>query len=172
MRSASATEKELKERIKELTCLYEVTSLIINANLDQVDVALKAIAKSLKKALQFPKNTRVFIDTEKYSEEESKTEEEFCIISSPISVFNIPKGKISAFIKGKELKDNLYLKEEKELFDTVAIKIGGLLERIEIKNNELSMRRKMEHADRLSILGELTAGIAHELNTPLATVDI
>ncbi|AZJ35092.1 sensor histidine kinase [Tenacibaculum singaporense] len=170
MRSASTTEKELKERIKELTCLYEVTSLIINANLDQVDVTLKAIAKSLKRALQFPKNTQVFIDTEKYSEEESKTEEELCIISSPIPVFNIPKGKISAFIKGKELKDNLYLKEEKELFDTVAIKIGGLLERIEIKNNELSMRRKMEHADRLSILGELTAGIAHELNTPLANI--
>ena len=28
----------------------------------------------------------------------------------------------------------------------------------------------MEHADRLSILGEITAGIAHELNTPLANI--
>ena len=111
MRSVSTTEKELKERIKELTCLYEVTSLIINANLDQVDVTLKAITKSLKKALQFPKSTQVFIDIEEYSEEKSKTKKELCIISSTILVFNIPKGKISAFIKGKELKDNLYLKE-------------------------------------------------------------
>ena len=93
MRSASTTEKELKERIKELTCLYEVTSLIINANLDQVDVTLKAIAKSLKRALQFPKNTRVFIDIEEYSEEEKNTKDELCIISSTISVFNIPKGR-------------------------------------------------------------------------------
>jgi signal transduction histidine kinase len=28
----------------------------------------------------------------------------------------------------------------------------------------------MEHADRLGILGEITAGIAHELNTPLANI--
>lgn len=170
MKPATTTEKELKERIKELTCLYEVTSLIINANLDQVDEVIFAIAKSLQKALQFPKNTNVFIHLNSVLNEEDVAPNELCIITSTISVFNTPKGKIVAYIKGKELKDNLYLKEEKELFDTVAIKIGGLLERLEIKKNELEMRRKMEHADRLAILGELTAGIAHELNTPLANI--
>ena len=170
MKVSSNTEAELQERIKELTCLYKVTSLIINADLEQIDVTLKAIAYSLKKALQFPKNTEVVIEIEGNIIENKSIKNSVCIISSAIPVFNLQKGKIEAHIEGVELKENLYLKEEQELFDTVAIKIGGLLERIEIKKNELSMRRKMEHADRLSILGELTAGIAHELNTPLANI--
>src|SRR5690606_1396102 len=45
-----------------------------------------------------------------------------------------------------------------------------LLERIEIKKNEITMKRQVERADRLAIMGELTAGIAHELNTPLANI--
>jgi two-component system, NtrC family, sensor kinase len=32
------------------------------------------------------------------------------------------------------------------------------------------MERRMQHNDRLVILGEITAGIAHELNTPLANI--
>ncbi len=170
MEKMSKTEVALRERIKELTCLYKVTSLIINANLEQINSTLKAIATSLKEALQFPENTEVTIVVEGDRVQEDSKKEGVCIISSMIPVFNLPKGKILAYIKGKEFNENLYLKEEQELFDTVAIKIGGLLERIEIKKNELSMRRKIEHADRLSILGELTAGIAHELNTPLANI--
>ena len=45
-----------------------------------------------------------------------------------------------------------------------------MFERIEIQNSEAALKRRMEHADRLSILGEITAGIAHELNTPLANI--
>src|SRR5690606_31725137 len=50
------------------------------------------------------------------------------------------------------------------------INVGDLLERVAIRENEAILKRKMEHADRLSILGEITAGIAHELNTPLANI--
>ena len=52
----------------------------------------------------------------------------------------------------------------------MAINVGDLLERVAIRQNEAIVKRKMEHADRLGILGEITAGIAHELNTPLANI--
>jgi signal transduction histidine kinase len=63
-----------------------------------------------------------------------------------------------------------FLKEEQFLLDNIALKTGNLLERIEIQKNETSLKQQMERADRLTILGEITAGIAHELNTPLANI--
>jgi len=172
MRTNSNTEEILKERIKELTCLYEVTNHIVNTEPNRVNEAIKAIAFSLKKAFQIPSITHIRIEIPDLVVQTSETiiKEEFSQINSTIQVFNVPKGKIIAYQIEKIENKDLFLHEELLLIDNVAIKIGSLLERLEIKNNELSMRRQIERADRLSILGELTAGIAHELNTPLANI--
>ena len=44
----NTTEDALKERIKELTCLYEVSSIIVNADFAAITETFKAIALSLK----------------------------------------------------------------------------------------------------------------------------
>ena len=54
--------------------------------------------------------------------------------------------------------------------DNVSLAVGNLLERKQIRDSEAMARRQMEQTDRLHILGEITAGIAHELNTPLANI--
>jgi two-component system NtrC family sensor kinase len=161
----ATTEDELKERIKELTCLYEVSSIIVHADVDQMQETLNAIAFSLKKGFQYPSNTEISIETSLWSTITERTNEAICL-EAPIQVFNKPNGMITAYLKGK----SSFLKEEKQLLDSVAQKIGNLLERIEIQQNETSLKRQMERADRLGILGEITAGIAHELNTPLANI--
>lgn len=162
----NTTEDALKERIKELTCLYEVSSIIVNANFGQLQETLKAIAYSLKKGFQFPEHTEITIKTS-FCSIETESINETLNLTSEIQVFNHPNGAIIASLNDDK---SSFLKEEKQLLDSVASKIGNLLERIEIQQNETSLKRQMEHADRLGILGELTAGIAHELNTPLANI--
>ncbi|WP_203296266.1 sensor histidine kinase [Luteirhabdus pelagi] len=160
------TEDILRERIKELTCLYEISSIIVNTNVGQMQETLKAISKSLKKGFQFPEQTEVSIKTPIRSFK-TGTINKSLTIASEINVFNKAEGAITVSLKNEKCT---FLKEEKQLLDSVALKIGNLLERIEIQRNETSLRRQMEQADRLSILGEITAGIAHELNTPLANI--
>ncbi|TYP73676.1 sensor histidine kinase [Aquimarina intermedia] len=162
----NTTEDALKERIKELTCLYEVSSIIVNADAGQMTETLQAIAFSLKKGFQYPKETEIAISTAMNSIETGNITMPLSV-SAKINVFNKPNGEIIASLKDDK---SSFLKEEKQLLDSVALKIGNLLERIEMQQNETLLKRKMEHADRLSILGELTAGIAHELNTPLANI--
>src|SRR5690606_31513687 len=164
------TKIELQERIKELTCLYEVTSIIVNADLDQLQDVLAAMALSLKKAFQFPERTHIKIETEFATVKSAEAVSGASSMFSHILIFNEPKGKIAVDLDASKEKSNDFLEEEQLLVDNVAFKIGNLLERIEIKNNELTLKRQMERADRLAILGELTAGIAHELNTPLANI--
>lgn len=162
----NGTESALKERIKELTCLYEVSSIIANANIEQLDETLKAIVVSLKRGFQYPQQTEITIKTP-LSSIESTTLNEVLQLTSEIVVFNKPVGFVIASLHDTK---SSFLKEEKQLLDSVALKIGNLLERIEIQQNEISLKRQMERADRLGILGEITAGIAHELNTPLTNI--
>lgn len=170
MKSANNTEDQLRERIKELTCLYEVSSIIVQADYNYIEENLKAIAFSLKKALQFPEQTEVTIDISSLKVLTGTIDNSTSKISGNIPVFNVSHGEISAHFTGKKSLNHVFLKEEQTLIDNISLKIGGLLERIEIKNNELRLKQQMAHADRLAILGELTAGIAHELNTPLANI--
>lgn len=166
----NTTEQALQERIKELTCLYEVSSIIVNANVELIEETLKAIAFSVKKAFQFSEKTEVTIITDTHSVSTLEKIEDTVEIDSGIDLFNETKGNISAHLNASEYKVDCFLEEEQSLLDNVALKLGSLLERIEIQKNETSLKRQMEHADRLSILGEITAGIAHELNTPLANI--
>jgi signal transduction histidine kinase len=91
-------------------------------------------------------------------------------INSNIKVFKEIKGSLFVCLDPNRYIINDFLHEEQLLINNIAIKIGGFLERIAIQKNETSLKRQMEHADRLSIVGEITAGIAHELNTPLANI--
>ncbi|WP_341214720.1 HAMP domain-containing sensor histidine kinase [uncultured Wocania sp.] len=166
----SNTEQELQERIKELTCLYEVSSIIVNANAELLEDTLKAIAKSLKKAFQYPDKTSITITNDKISTNTGEFLENTVTIHSNINIFNEIRGKIIAQLNASEFKKKDFLKEEQLLLNNVALKVGNMLERIEIQKNEISLKRQMERADRLSILGEITAGIAHELNTPLTNI--
>ena len=160
------TEQALQERIKELTCLYEVSSILGNTTAEQLQESFHKIAFSLKKGFQFPDETEIAIRTSEYSIETNQIDDTLNL-TSEILVFAETEGHIIASVNENK---SSFLKEEKQLLDNIALKIGNLLERLEIQQKETSLRRQMERVDRLGILGEITAGIAHELNTPLASI--
>ncbi|TDU40288.1 phospho-acceptor domain-containing protein [Gelidibacter sediminis] len=165
-----STEDQLKERIKELTCLYNVSSYIANCNLYDLDPTFKAIAASLKAAILY--NEEAFVemklgDTVVCAGQRLKDQ---VFILSAIKVFNLPFGSIKIGYSKEKYNQNVFLTEEKQLLKTVASEIGNLIERKQIIEKEELRKRQMERADRLAILGEITAGIAHELNTPLASI--
>lgn len=164
------TEAALKERIKELTCLYEVSSIISDAADQGIEEALRAIVFSIKKGFQFPLGTHVTINTDTFNISTTEKINKSVSISAKINVFKKIKGTLFVCLAPNTYTKKDFLSEEQLLIDNIAIKVGSFLERIEIQKNETSLKRQMEHADRLSIVGEITAGIAHELNTPLANI--
>jgi len=166
----NTAELALKERIKELTCLYEVSSIIVQSNSELLEDTLVAISGSLKKAFKFCELTEIAIETGEINIAVNKNGEDKVAITSAILSFNKVNGSINAYLPSDKFSKKDFLFEEQQLLDSIASKIGNLLERLELKKNEISLKRQMERADRLGILGEITAGIAHELNTPLANI--
>src|SRR5690606_30658204 len=63
-----------------------------------------------------------------------------------------------------------FLAEERSLLDTVARQIGVFVESVEAEARRARMEAQLRHADRLATIGQLAAGVAHELNEPLGNV--
>lgn len=166
----NSTEAILKERIKELTCLHEVTSIIVNSDYDQLHISLEAIAYCLKKAWQFDKEAEVEIKSGTYRVKTKGFSTLMATIKSEIKVFNKVDGHILVGYPEYKYSKSDFLEEEVVLLDNVSLAVSNLLERKQIKDSEEKVKRQMERTDRLHILGEITAGIAHELNTPLANI--
>ena len=163
-------EAALKERVKELTCLYEVTSIIVNSDYDELDTSLEAIAYCLKRGWQFVEDTEAHLIANGYEVQTEGYGPGRVCITSDIKIFNKVEGCITVgYPKDKYALED-FLEEEQDLIDNVSLAVGNLLERKQIRDNEIATRKKMERADRMFILGEITAGIAHELNTPLANI--
>lgn len=164
------TEDKLKERIKELTCLYNVSSLIQKNDFTNIDELLKGIALSVKASVRYPDNAFVEIETNDYTFFTETKKLETIFIISKINVFDKIYGAIKIGYLKEEFSQNFFLEEEKQLLNKIAVEIGGLFERKQIEEKNILAKRQIERVDRLSILGEITAGIAHELNTPLANI--
>ncbi|APQ18373.1 sensor histidine kinase [Maribacter hydrothermalis] len=166
----TTTEDILKERVKELTCLYEVTSIIANSDYNQLQTSLEAIVYCLKRAWQFDKVAEAHIKVGEYEVKSDDYKSDMVALSSNIKVFNKIEGEVIVAYPSKIYSVKDFLNEEQILLNNVALDIGNLIERKHIRDSEAHTKRQMERADRLHILGEITAGIAHELNTPLANI--
>ncbi|WP_417881781.1 sensor histidine kinase [Xanthomarina gelatinilytica] len=165
-----SAEDKLRERIKELTCLYNVSSYIANSDLDNLEPTWQAIVYSLQEAIRYPEEASVELRIEDKLISAGDYPEDKVIILSAIKVFNKPIGSIQVGYSKLKYNENSFLNEEIQLLNNIALEIGNLFERKQIIESEALAKRQIERADRLGILGEITAGIAHELNTPLANI--
>lgn len=170
MKSNISTKDKLQERIKELTCLYEVSSYIVNSDLGNLQNTFIAIAHSIKRAIRFSNEAIVELKVNDDLYYVGKESSDNVYLVEAIKAFNVPIGAIKVGYSKAHYDENAFLDEEKQLIHKLANEIGSLLERKQIIENELKSKRQIERADRLSILGEITAGIAHELNTPLTNI--
>lgn len=162
------TEEKLKERVKELTCLYEISKTISQSN--NVDKKiLRKLILIIQKAWRFNNDAIVEIHIQDFLLATAPIPESVYQIST-ISVDHTIDGFIKVHYPKNKYTKNDFLEDEQKLLDTIALEIGNYVEKFQNLEKEAQLRRSAERMDRLSILGEMTAGIAHELNTPLGNI--
>lgn len=161
----------LRERIKELTCLYEL-SKILHQDDTGLDSILNQIVNIVPPAFQYPDAvlSRIKIDDKEYvSGSDIGTDKR---LRSPISFDSRERGYIEVLYKDEvyDFEDAPFLKEEQSLLDTIAKQIGIIIEDKKSEEEKRLLQNQLLHADRLATIGELAAGVAHELNEPLANI--
>lgn len=161
--------ERLRERIKELQCLYAVARLAQKQDLD-LDPMLEALLRTIPQGWQRPEAllADLVLDGRSYGAAASVGPMQ----EAPIIVEGEHRGRLAVSYPDPAPAGPvpLFLPEEQELLDKLAIEVATIVERHERRERQRLFQQRMQQSDRLTILGELTAGIAHELNTPLGSV--
>ena len=170
-RSHRQAKFHLGERIKELTTIFQITRL--GAERDKsLDDVLKGAVDIIPPGFLRPDIACckiVFADevftSANYIEPRN-------ILREYINVGGKKVGTVEVgYIKDRpNLDKGPFLKEERPMLKTIAREIGLIAERKQFENEKEKLHQQLLHADRLVTVGQLTAGVAHELNEPLGSI--
>jgi signal transduction histidine kinase len=162
---------ELRERVKELTCLYGIAKLVEKSGLSLGEI-LQGIVKLLPPAWLYPEiaSARINLDDLTYST--SNYREGVHKQAAKITVEGLARGTVEVTYSEEkpELDEGPFLKEERSLLDSVAGEIALIIERQQIEEDKEKLQEQLRHADRLATIGQLSAGVAHELNEPIGSI--
>jgi len=165
------THWKLRERVKEMTCLYKIAETASRPGISAEEVFRK-IVRLLPPAMQYPDITigKIVIDGAVYATEE--LEDTPYKLSADIFVHGEKRGALEVQYKEAKLdyEPGVFLQEEQNLLDAVARQIGLIIENRLAVEERAQLHEQLWHADRLATIGQLAAGVAHELNEPLASV--
>ena len=157
----------LKERIKELSCLYRIAELSNRLDLEIKEV-MQACVDIIPAAMQYPEITSVRLAVEKRKFCTKPFYESTNLLSAELSTQFSTHGRLEVFYPDNPAFQ--MLPEEEKLIETIAQQISLILERHSIQDYNAKMQEQLRHADRLATIGQLSAGIAHEINEPLSAI--
>ncbi len=165
------TQAALVERVKELTCLHGIARAVGQHEADFAAV-LQEVVALLPPAWQYPEaaRTRIVLDGRIYMTpgfEQTRSHQ-----SADIVVRGHTRGRVDVgYVDAKPFADEgPFLAEERALINSVAQELGSLVARRSIEEERARLQEQLRHADRLATIGQLSAGVAHELNEPLAAI--
>ena len=166
-----ASRTKLRERVKELTCLYGIAQIASNPALS-CENKLVDIVKLLPPAWQYRGRACARITLDGHNFQTTGFCDGAHQQTAIVRVSGKTRGSVEMHYRDGRglLKKNPFLHEEKNLIENIAGQIALMIEHEEIRKTKAELRKQLIKADRLAAIGELAAGVAHELNEPLNTI--
>ncbi|MCP3899952.1 MAG: GHKL domain-containing protein [Desulfobacteraceae bacterium] len=159
-----------EERIKELNCLYQVAQHVVVES--DMDVALDKIVHIVPYGWQYTQEScaRIIFKDKTYCSPDF-FESRVCQ-SEKIFIDNQIMGEIEVFYNPKLASESHdpFLIEERNLLKGIANIISFYVKKQRDDKNSKLIQQQLLHADRLATIGQLAAGVAHELNEPLGNI--
>ncbi len=161
----------LRERVKELTCLYRLAQLAERPGTSLAGL-LEGVAALLPPAWQYPEVTAGAVVLDDVVHATPGLEDAVSSQTADIVVAGRRRGRVEvAYTTPRPtLDEGPFLREERSLIDAIAREVAVVIERREAAEERARLQDQLRHADRLATIGQLAAGVAHELNEPLGNI--
>jgi two-component system NtrC family sensor kinase len=171
MNNMNSNELKLRERVKELNCLYKLSRVAWEAK-NNPDAIVSKTLEILPSAMQHPDaaEASISIDSRNYSTR--RFEKTSNVVTAELRFGKKKFGSVTIGYRTSTSKKGKmkFLPEENRLLKVVAQELALVLHRASIEDEKDKLQVQLQHAERLAFVGELSAGIAHELNEPLGRV--
>ncbi len=159
----------LNERVKELKCLYEISKLCQDL-ISPLELTLEEISRVIPEGWQYPDRLKVHLKIDALEIGRIEKENNLVFIEANLKIQNAKRGWIKVAYRDVDQKLFSFLPEESQLLNQIGLEVASYIQRFEQREKEAKIEQVLRGNDRLNILSELTAGIAHELNTPLGNI--
>ena len=164
---------ELIEKIRVLNCLYQISELVVDGT-NAFKKTIQAIIDLIPQAFEYPQKVAAAISLGETRYRSSGFK--FSTSSAQKSI--VVNGEVRGQLEIGCIEDGSFALstegvctiEENNLLEAVAKKIAYIIDRKEALDKKNILEEQLRHADRLATIGQLAAGIAHELNNPLGDI--
>jgi signal transduction histidine kinase len=137
-----------------------------------LETILEGTVKLLPPGLLYPEiaSARIELDGRTYATPNYR--EDLQQLSADIVAVGVRRGVLSVAYSQPmpDLDEGPFLKEERNLIDAVAGEVASVIERRQAELETERLQEQLRHSDRLATIGQLAAGVAHELNEPLGNI--
>ena len=167
-----STDLKLKERVKELKCLYAISKIAWEEERDWKTFFSKTLS-ILPDAMQFPSLAEASIIVGKDTISSPGFSKCKMVMTAVLPVGKRKYGTIKIGYRSPTARNReklAFLPEEKKLIKMVARELSLYIKRTAMEEEKEKLQMQLQHSERLAFVGELSAGIAHELNEPFGRI--
>ncbi|MGB5615801.1 MAG: ATP-binding protein [Desulfobacterales bacterium] len=163
----------LIEKIRLLNCLYQISELVVDET-NTFEKTIQAMVDLIPQAFEYPEKIAAAILMGETCYQTSGYASSKHCAHKPIVVSGEVRGRLEIGF----IEDGIFDRrsrgactiEENNFMEAVAKKAAYIIDRKESFDKKRILEEQLRHADRLATIGQLAAGIAHELNNPLGDI--